>query len=116
MMKGGIMYNQGDIVLVPFPFSDLSGAKLRPALIISNHDANKKEDRICALVTSQPNEEGIQLSDLSFSEGKLPFTSWVKPGRLFTIDQKIIKKKLGRLSKKTTSEITQNIADLIACA
>ena len=36
LMKGGIMYEQRDIILIPFPYSDLTGAKLRPALILSN--------------------------------------------------------------------------------
>ncbi len=40
-MNGGIMYDQREIVLIPFPYSDLTGAKQRPALIISNQLINK---------------------------------------------------------------------------
>lgn len=41
LMKNGIMYNQREIILVPFPYSDLTSSKQRPALIISNSLVNK---------------------------------------------------------------------------
>ena len=94
LMKGGIMFKQYDIVLIPFPFSDLTGAKMRPALILSNSLLNSTDDRICCLITSHKTDQGILLSSDSFMEGKLPFKSWVKPHRLFTVDSKIIQKKL----------------------
>lgn len=53
-MRGGIIYEQKDIILVPFPYSDLTISKKRPALIISNKKINKMEDRICCLVTTSP--------------------------------------------------------------
>ncbi len=86
------MYEQKDVVLIPFPYSDLTGSKQRPALILSNKSVNKTEDRICCLITSQPAQDGILMN--SFESGKLPFKSWVKPHRLFTIHKRIIKKKL----------------------
>ena len=93
-MSGGTMYDQREVVLIPFPYSDLSGAKKRPALIISNDKINKSEDRICCLITSNPTAEGIVLDDNSFEKGNLPFKSWAKPHRLFTIHKGIIIKKL----------------------
>ena len=50
-MKGGIMYSQRDIVLIPFPYTDLTASKLRPAVIISNNELNDYGDFICCLVT-----------------------------------------------------------------
>lgn len=87
-------YKQRDIVLVPFPYSDLSAAKQRPALIISNKRMNKTEDKICCLITSNSSVEGLELTSECFTEESLPFQSWVKPHRLFTIHEKIIRKKL----------------------
>ncbi len=92
------MYEQRDIVLIPFPYSDLTGSKQRPALIISNSLLNKTEDRICCLVTTSPHEDDILIEKNSFEEGKLPFKSWIRPHRLFTINVKIIKKKLCRVN------------------
>ena len=96
-MIGGIVYNQKDIVLIPFPYTDLTGTKQRPALIISNDIINKTQDRVCCLVTSKPSKEGLELR--SFEKGKLPFKSWVKPHRLFTINERIIKRKLCTINK-----------------
>ena len=94
------MYEQRDIVLIPFPYSDLTGAKLRPALILSNSLINRTDDRICCLITSNPTKEGIIVEKTDFYSGRLPFKSWVKPHRIFTINQKIIKKKLCTMSEK----------------
>ena len=114
MMKGGIMYNQKDIVLIPFPYSDLTGSKQRPALIISNKRLNNSEDKICCLITSNEPIEGIQIINESFSEGKLPFKSWIKPSRLFTINSKIIKKKICTITNNFHEKIIQNINEYIS--
>lgn len=108
LMKGGIMYDQRDVVLIPFPYSDLTGAKLRPALIISNKNLNTTEDRICCLITSNKTKEGILLNK-NLEYGKLPFDSWVKPQRLFTIDQKIIKRKLCKIKNDFHKEIIKEL-------
>jgi mRNA interferase MazF len=105
--KGGIMSDQKNIVLVPFPYSDLTGAKQRPALIISNEKINKSQDRICCLVTSNQPKDGILIN--SFADHKLPFKSWVKPHRLFTIHKKIIKKKLCRVTDDFHDKVIDNI-------
>lgn len=88
------MYEQNDIILIPFPYSDLTGSKQRPALIVSNGRINKTEDRICCLITSQQPDEGIAIDKNNLKNGTLPFKSWTKPHRLFTVNEKIIVKKL----------------------
>lgn len=51
------MYKQGDIVLVPVPFSDLTNQKQRPLLVISNDDYNKvTEDVVVLAITSNLKE------------------------------------------------------------
>ena len=113
MIQGGIMYEQKDIVLVPFPYSDLTGAKQRPALILSNSLINKSQDRICCLITSNPLEDGIVITNDSFESGKLPFKSWVKPHRLFTIHEKVIKKKLCTINNKFYDVILVRINEFL---
>ncbi len=110
-MKGGIMFDQRDIVLLPFPYSDLAGAKMRPALIISNEILNKTQDRICCLITTHNQERGVLLD--SFEEGKLPFKSWLKPHRLFTVNEKIIKKKLCKITNKFHEKIIESLNNYI---
>ena len=108
-MSGGTMYEQRDVVLLPFPYSDLTGAKLRPALIISNHTLNLGEDRICCLITSKETSDGISIQKRHFDEGSLPFHSWVKPHRIFTIHKDIIRKKLCTTSETFHQQVLDGI-------
>lgn len=108
-MRGGTMYEQRDIVLIPFPYSDLTGFQQRPALIISNNKINKTEDRICCLVTTNVHKEDLEIKKVCFSEGKLPFKSFVKPHRIFSISEKIIRKKLCSIDESFHKEIISKI-------
>ena len=94
------MYDQCDIVLIPFPYSDLTENKQRPALIISNELINKKEDRICCLITRNFREEDLLIKREDFRNGSLPFKSFVRPQRIFTIHKNIIKRKLCTVDDK----------------
>ena len=91
------MFNQGDIVLIPFPYSDLTVSKKRPALIISNEKINKMQDKICCLVTTKSHKDDLLITNDCFSEGTLPFKSFIRAHRIFTIHEGIIIKKLCRI-------------------
>jgi len=107
------MYEQREIVLVPFPYTDLSISKLRPALIISNKKINNSEDRICCLITSNPTKEGMLIEKEYFENGKLPFKSWIKPHRIFTINTKIIQRNLCKINKKFYDKVLVEINEYI---
>ncbi len=107
------MYEQRDIILIPFPYSDLTGAKLRPALILSNNKLNKTKDRLCCLITSNETREGILIENKHFDEGKLPFRSWLKCHRLFTVNENIIKKKLCKIKHELHKVIIKDLNLLI---
>lgn len=107
------MYEQKDIVLMPFPYSDLTNSKLRPALIISNGKLNKTEDRICVLITSMPTKSGILIDKSSFDSAKLPFKSWVKPHRIFTINERIIRRRLCSINETFYEKVLSVIFDYI---
>jgi len=102
------MFEQGNVILIPFPYSDLTGSKKRPALIISNSNL-KGEDKICCLITSNNPKDGILISKNSFNLGELPFKSWVKPHRIFTIDEKIIIRKLAKVKSDFLKQIKDKI-------
>jgi len=112
-MKDGINYNQKDIILIPFPYSDLMGAKQRPALIISNDKLNFTNDRICCLITSNPALDGLEIKKDSFKNGQLPFKSWIKPQRIFTINTKIIRKKLCSINDKFYQQVISSVFSYI---
>ena len=112
-MRGGTMYDQREIVLIPFPYSDLTGSKQRPALIISNSRLNKTDDRICVLITSNKPKDGLLIKSNTVVNGSLSFKSWVKPHRIFTVDKRIIKKRLCVISNVFHNEIIDSLNSYI---
>ncbi|ACL18659.1 type II toxin-antitoxin system PemK/MazF family toxin [Desulfitobacterium hafniense] len=80
---------KGDVVVVPFPFSDLTQAKRRPALVISSL---KSDDLILCQITSQNvrDDYAITFENQDMNDGKLDKISNVRPNRLFTADHHIV--------------------------
>lgn len=104
---------KGDIVVVPFPFSDLSQAKRRPALILTSLSGN---DVILAQITSQLNKDeyAIKISDSDFSTGSLKKISNVRPNRIFTADEHIVLYKIGTLKKEKIDAIIQKTVEILS--
>jgi mRNA interferase MazF len=104
------LFNAGDVVLIGFPFTDLSGSKQRPAIVISSNWYNKnKTDVILAAITSQiPHkieEDEYLLSPMEQNLAGLPKQSIIKVGKVITLDQRLIRKKIGHLPTETQSRI-----------
>lgn len=112
-MTGGMMYKQKDIILIPFPYTDLTANKLRPAVIISNHSNQSKDDVICCLITSKKPDYGINIQNNNLEQGKLPFTSWIKPNRIFTVHKKIIQKKVSQINSTLHKEMLNEITSFL---
>jgi mRNA interferase MazF len=96
--------NKSDVVVLPFPFSDLSSSKKRPALVAATLQG---EDLILCQITSQARVDGysIELLDDDFKTGKLNLVSAIRPNRLFTADKSIILYKIGSLKPKKMKEV-----------
>ncbi len=95
MMQNGTMPNQGEIVLIPVPFTDLSSQKRRPVIVISNTEYNRRSrDMIVVAVTSNPilvpNSFGLNNDDLT--SGKLNKPSVVRADKIYTLEQTLIVK------------------------
>jgi mRNA interferase MazF len=88
--------SSGLVVLVPFPFSDLSRAKLRPAVVLAHAG---KDDWILCQVTSNPygDPRAVVLADDSFRTGSLQVTSYARPGKLFTANRTLMTTQAGNL-------------------
>jgi mRNA interferase MazF len=107
------MFNQKDIVLVPFPYSDLSLSEKRPALIISNDKINRMQDRICCLVTTKIHRDDLLIQKKDMANGSLPFKSSAKPHRVFTIHERIIIKKLCTVTDGFHEQVIKKINEYI---
>lgn len=108
-MKNGTLFDQRDVIIIPFPYSDLTSAKLRPAVIISNSKINLAEDRICCLITSKPAKNGLLIENKGLEKGNMPFKSWIKPHRIFTVNERIIKKKVCKISGRLYNKLLIDI-------
>ena len=113
-MKYIITYKQGDVVLIPFPFTDFTTIKQRPALIVSSSTFNRShEDVIVVAITSHVQDKILfdeyLLSSKELEEGGLPKSSVVKFGKIVTIDQRLIRKHLGNLSVGSVKPIIHNM-------
>ena len=113
-MPSTTSFNQGDIVLVPFPFTDLSATRQRPAIVTSPKRLNtQRSDLVVAAITSQIpdalSDDEVLLSDTELRAGGLPKRSIVKLGKIFTIHKGLIRKKLGRIPQSTLDEIMKKL-------
>ncbi len=107
-MKIGIMPEQGDILLVPNPFTDLSSQKRRPVIVISNNSYNKKTtDILVAAMTSNPIEANYSFTITSddLTKGTLNHPGKVRVDKIYTLSQSIIVKTFGRVNEKTLERI-----------
>ncbi len=110
------MYKQGDIVLIPVPFSDLKSQKQRPVLIISNDTYNElTEDIVVLAITSKIKDlaysVGIESKDLT--EGELKVSSEIRADKIYTLSKKIVKKKFGKVNSEILERVQLKINELI---
>ena len=102
----------GSVVLVPFPFSDLSESKLRPAVVLAEIS---RDDFVCCQVTSNPyaDPNAVELTDGSFSAGSLERVSYARPGKLFTANLQLFERTVGVLGDGPREEIVNRIVQLL---
>jgi len=104
---------KGEVVVVPFPFSDLSSTKRRPALVIA---ALEGDDVILCQITSKSVSDNysIPLSLSDFKSGTITQDSNIRPNRLFTADSNIILYQAGELKPSKLQEVVNKIIEIIS--
>ena len=102
----------GSVVLVPFPFSDLSQSKRRPAVVLAGAE---RGDWILCQVTSKPyaDARAVELTDHDFAQGGLRIVSYARPAKLFTAHESIFVSEVGMLSAGMLQKITDEVVAVI---
>lgn len=102
----------GAVVLVPFPFSDLSQTKLRPAAALAHVG---RDDWILCQITSKSyaDPQAIALVDNSFATGSLHVTSYARPGKLFTANRNLMVAEVGVLKTDPFRHIIEAVIDIL---
>ena len=110
---GGV--RAGVVVLIRFPFSDLSSSKLRPALVVAPAGGT---DWILCQITSNPYSDpaAVVLTPDSFAEGGLPRSSFVRPVKLFTASESIVVRSVGRLTRSAHRKVVEVIVNVLQAA
>lgn len=90
------VFTAGQVVIVHFPFSDLTASKLRPAIVLA--EAGRGDWILCQITSkSYGDAHAIQLGPSDFSNGSLRLTSFARPGKLFTAHTTLVAGSVGRL-------------------
>jgi len=103
---------KGDVIVIPFPFSDLSTTKRRPALVLANLEG--KNILLCQ-ITSQYFDKKyvIPLKKTDFKKGTLPVDSYIRPERIFTADKNLILKTVGMVSSEIMSKTIDRLITIL---
>ena len=111
-MHSSSKYKAGDILLIPFPYTDLSASKVRPVFVIKD---SVDEDLLIAPISTNLNREKHDYLILEEDyEGKfLPVPSCLRYEKLVTLSTALIIKKVTTLKRETTQKIQRKIADFI---
>ena len=100
------------VVLLSFPFSDLSAQKLRPALLLA--DAGRDDWLLCQ-ITSKPyaDARAVALNDADFVTGSLRVVSYARPAKLFTAHASLVQSVVGEMSGATHQRVCDALVALL---
>ena len=87
----------GALILLPFPFSDLSQSKLRPAVVLA--DVGRGDWLLCQITSKSYGDPlAVVLDQVDFASGSLSVQSFARPGKLFTAHDSLFKTEIGKLT------------------
>lgn len=102
----------GDVVLLKFPFSDLTGAKLRPAVILA--EVGRHEIIACQITSKRKSDAAtVELSSRSFEVGGLRIVGFVRPTKLSTAHENIVVRRVARLKQDVAMVIRESVIKAI---
>jgi len=103
---------KGDVVVLPFPFSDLSQTKRRPALVVA--EAGGDELLFCQIISQDIRDRhAIPLDVADFQSGSLKKTSNIRPNRIFTADSEIILYQAGHITPEKTACVVEELVTIL---
>jgi mRNA interferase MazF len=103
----------GEVVVIPFPQTDLKAGKRRPALVLVDLPGNDLV--LCQITTRMRSDESsIALDVGDFERGKLNQPSFIRPQRLFTVEQNVILYSVGKVKAAKFAEVLAKMRALFA--
>ncbi len=111
------MPEQGDIVLIPVPFTDLSSQKKRPVIIVSNNLYNRTtSDIVVVAMTSNPytSTYSFEIDSKDLKQGKLNRPGHIRVDKVYTLAQSIVQKTFGKVQDHVLNEIRSIFQGMLA--
>lgn len=113
-MMSGTMFKSGDVVVIPYPFTDQTRTKLRPVLVITAPD--DQGDFIGLAITSKSYHPGaIAVTQPDMQTGKLPKPSWVRTDKVFTLNESMTVKTVGQLTAELLRQTLSALCGKLGC-
>jgi len=110
------MYHKGDVVIIRFPFTDLSSSKKRPALIISNEKINQTGDYLMVQITSKEKSDlfSLEISVTNYTDfNELPLKSFIRLHKIFLLNETLIISKATSVRHEFLNKVIISIIELI---
>lgn len=106
------LFAKGDVVVIPFPFTNLSDQKARPALVLADLSG---ANLILCQITTKPGKDGysIAVDDTDFSDGNLRYPSSIRANQIFTLEKSLVRDRIGCLKKEKTEEVVQVVISFL---
>jgi mRNA interferase MazF len=102
----------GNIIIVPFPFTDLSANKIRPAVVLAS--AGRKDWVLCQITSNPYNDSrAVMLDAAAYASGALHVTSYARPGKLFTLNEDVMIGKEATLKRDKFNQVLQAVIKLL---
>lgn len=107
-----VIPSAGSVVLVPFPFSDLSQSKLRPAVVLAN--AGRGDWLLCQITSNAYSDSfAVELINADFKTGALREASYARPGKVFTAHQSLFRLEVGQLNTDALTLVIDAVVRLL---
>ena len=101
----------GDVILAPLPFTDLSDIKVRPAVVVA--DVGTQDWVLCQITSQSPAQNRhIPIRPDDMRRGRLKRQSWIRPDRLYTVNERVFRRTIGHLSATKQAEIASAVRSL----
>lgn len=108
------MSHPGDVLLIPFPYTDLTTRKRRPVLVL--RPADTFGDFLAAAITSQPGHaDALPLHQADFQEGTLPKPSYLRTTKVYTLNMNVVAARFGHLSPESLQQARAAICMALGC-
>jgi len=112
----GIRFESGEVVLIPFPFTDLSQVKRRPVLILSSsrHNRDSRDFISCGITSNLGNRRNsVMLDPSEMVDGSIPTRSRIRYDKVFTLEKGLVLRGLGKVSSQKLSQVRSGLISLL---